>query len=175
VNVDAVPETSPDVVHDLNIRPWPFATSEFMEVVGHDVLEHIRDVVAFMEELHRVAAPAIVRLTPHFSCANAWAIRPTSGVCSRQPDYFTASHAFSFYSSARFRRMAAQLNFAFLMNRLVWRVPNRWPRRETEGIFPGGLFALNSKGQVTICSLAFIRDVGMREFHEVRILVATLN
>jgi hypothetical protein len=133
VNVDAVPETSPDVVHDLNVRPWPFATSEFMEVVGHDVLEHIRDVVAFMEELHRVAAPgAIVRLTvPHFSCANAWR-DPTHvrAFAHDSLDYFTSGHALSFYSSARFERIVAQLNFApSFMNRLVWRVANRWPRR----------------------------------------------
>src|SRR5262249_59885559 len=72
-NVDRSPSVHPDVVHDLDQTPWPFAPSSFDEVVGYDVVEHVADVVRFMEEVHRVASPgATIRLTvPHFSCANA--------------------------------------------------------------------------------------------------------
>jgi hypothetical protein len=133
VNVDAVAATSPDVVHDLNVRPWPFPSSEFVEVVGYDVLEHVADVVAFMEEVHRVAAPgATVKLTvPHFSCANAWR-DPTHirAFAHDSLDYFTGGHAFSFYSTARFQRVAASINFApSLANRVLHRLANRWPNK----------------------------------------------
>jgi hypothetical protein len=126
-----VAETRPDVVHDLNVRPWPFANSDFSEVVGYDVLEHMLDVVAFMEEVHRVAAPgAIVRLTvPHFSCGNAWR-DPTHvrAFAHDSLDYFTKGHALSFYSSARFERVAANIQFApSLVNSVVRRLAKRWP------------------------------------------------
>ena len=133
VNVDAVAETSPDVVHDLNVRPWPFPSSEFAEVVGYDVLEHVVDVVAFMEEVHRVSTSgATVRLTvPHFSSANAWR-DPTHvrAFAHDSLDYFTKGHALSFYSSARFERVVASINFApSLTNRVLHRLANRWPTR----------------------------------------------
>jgi hypothetical protein len=89
------------------------------------------DVVAFMEEVHRVAAPgAVVRLTvPHFSCANAWR-DPTHvrAFAHDSLDYFTKSHAFSFYSSARFERVIATINFApSITGRVLWRLAKRWP------------------------------------------------
>ena len=74
VNVDCTTRTSPDVVHDLNVRPWPFPNDAFAEVFAFDVLEHLEDVVAAMEELHRVCRNgARVEITvPHFSSANAF-------------------------------------------------------------------------------------------------------
>ena len=74
VNVDITPDTAPDVVHDLDDRPWPFPDDSFDEIHGIDVLEHLADVVGAMQELHRVArADATVKIVvPHFSSPNAY-------------------------------------------------------------------------------------------------------
>ena len=131
VNVDITSSTAPDVVHNLNERPWPLPSEQFVEVLAHDVIEHLDDVVATMEEIHRVCRDgAIVRITlPHFSSANAFT-DPTHrhyfGWFSFH--YFTGEHQFSFYTDVRFRRRSSQIVFApTLLNKLVWRLANRWP------------------------------------------------
>jgi SAM-dependent methyltransferase len=136
VNVDLVPETNPDVVHDLDHFPWPFADGRFHEVWAYDVLEHLDDLVAVMEEVHRVCGPgALVRITvPHFSCANAFTDithRHHFGWSSFH--YFTGENEFAFYSRARFRRRTTQLVFRrSLLNKVVWRLANRYPARYEE-------------------------------------------
>lgn len=54
LTVDIDPELHPDVIHDLNIVPWPFGDGSFREIVAHHVLEHLNDFVATMREFHRV-------------------------------------------------------------------------------------------------------------------------
>jgi len=44
-----------DVVHDLNVTPWPFPDGEFDQVVALAVLEHLDiDLFASFAECHRV-------------------------------------------------------------------------------------------------------------------------
>jgi predicted SAM-dependent methyltransferase len=131
VNVDCNARVHPDVVHDLNCRPWPFADDSFADVVAYDVIEHCNDVIATMEEIHRVSRKgAIVKITvPHFSCANAY-IDPTHkhqfGHSSF--NYFTGEHEFSFYTDKLYRRRTGRIVFAHsLINRVVSRLANRFP------------------------------------------------
>ena len=69
VNVDCYAVSAPDVRHDLEQIPFPFADNEFDEILLEHVLEHLSDPFAVMRELHRIAAPeAIVKISvPHFS------------------------------------------------------------------------------------------------------------
>jgi len=46
-----------DVVHDLNICPWPFADNDFMHVSAVHVVEHLQSLLNFMNEAWRVLAP----------------------------------------------------------------------------------------------------------------------
>jgi SAM-dependent methyltransferase len=47
-----------DVVHDLNVRPWPWADASFDKVVALAVLEHLDiDLVASLDECHRILRP----------------------------------------------------------------------------------------------------------------------
>ncbi len=39
--VDMVAGHNPDVLHDLNLVPWPFADNQFSEVHGYEILEHL--------------------------------------------------------------------------------------------------------------------------------------
>jgi len=126
-----VADTAPDVVHDLDDFPWPLPTGHFREVWAYDVLEHLDDIVAVMEEIHRVCAPgAIVKVTvPHFSCANAFTDITHRHYFGRFSfDYFTGENALGFYTRARFCKRAARLVFRpTLLNKLILRLANRWP------------------------------------------------
>jgi predicted SAM-dependent methyltransferase len=54
VNLDCTARSKPDVVHDLDLRPWPFSDNQFDKVYAFDVVEHLTDTVAAMEEIHRI-------------------------------------------------------------------------------------------------------------------------
>ncbi|MCJ7527451.1 MAG: class I SAM-dependent methyltransferase [Methyloceanibacter sp.] len=45
-----------DLVHDLDVYPWPIQHGCAEEVICHQTLEHIRDIIGFMRELWRVCA-----------------------------------------------------------------------------------------------------------------------
>jgi hypothetical protein len=143
VNLDLRTSVNPDVLHDLNQTPWPFPDSQFAEVVAYDVLEHCGDVIAAMEEIHRISLNgAVIRITvPHFSCANAFT-DPTHrhyfGWSSFH--YFTAEHEFSFYTQKQFRRQVGQIIFfPGWINKVVRRLADRYPQayeRRWAWIFP---------------------------------------
>jgi SAM-dependent methyltransferase len=132
VNLDRTSLTNPDVVHDLNVRPWPFPDNQFLEVFAFDVLEHLEDIVGTMEELHRICRhDATIEITvPHFSSANAFTDPTHRHFFSRFTfDYFDATHQFGFYSAARFHVVRANLIFTSgWVNRVVARLANRYPR-----------------------------------------------
>ena len=74
VTLDIDPEHNPDIVHDLNVVPFPFKDNQFTEIVCHHVLEHLNDLFPAMQEIHRICAPkGLVYIeVPHYSswCAN---------------------------------------------------------------------------------------------------------
>jgi SAM-dependent methyltransferase len=74
VGVDYFARDSVDVVHDLNIFPYPFPDSSFDLIILQDVLEHLMDVPAVLAELHRVGRPgAEIRVrSPHYSSYYAY-------------------------------------------------------------------------------------------------------
>jgi hypothetical protein len=143
VNVDLVAATKPDVVHDLDVFPWPLPADQFREVWAYDVVEHLSDVIRAMEELHRVCVDsAVIKITvPHFSCANAFT-DPTHRhyFSAASFNYFTGENEFDFYTDRRFRKQAARIVFyPTLVNKVVHRLANRWPAAYERGwawVFP---------------------------------------
>lgn len=129
INLDVTSKTNPDVVHNLVIRPWPFADGTFDRVVAKDVLEHLPDLVKSMEEIYRISRPgAIVEITvPHFSSRNAFADPTHVRFFSVMTlDYFSSQHELGFYSDARFEVLRRQLVFQpTLLNKFVSRLANR--------------------------------------------------
>jgi hypothetical protein len=143
VNVDLVPTTKPDIVHDLDICPWPLPDDHFQEVRAFDVLEHLDDVIAAMEEVHRVCCDgALVHITvPHFSSANAFTdITHRHFFSAASLDYFTGYNELGFYTDRRFRKLRAEIVFApTLVNKLVRRLAQRRPaeyERRWAWVFP---------------------------------------
>lgn len=143
VNVDLTEETSPDVVHDLNVRPWPFPDDCFGEVLAHDVVEHLAETIETLEEIHRVCRDgARVKITvPHFSSSNAFTDPTHRHYFGRFSfGYVTGGHDLSFYSRARFVERSCRIIFhPTLVNKLVWRLANRYPEeyeRRWAWLFP---------------------------------------
>jgi SAM-dependent methyltransferase len=75
VNIDIVPLLGVDVVHNLNCIPYPFKDNEFDEIYADNVLEHLQDIPAIMQELHRIMKPGakLIITVPHFTSHDAWA------------------------------------------------------------------------------------------------------
>jgi len=70
INVDKNPKAPDvDVVHDLDIYPWPFDTESIDEVLMSQCLEHLVDHNRAMKEIHRVLKKGgISRISvPHFT------------------------------------------------------------------------------------------------------------
>jgi SAM-dependent methyltransferase len=132
VTVDRRPLTSPDILHDLDLYPWPIESNSFDVIVARDVIEHLADIVRAMEEIHRIGRPgARVHITtPHFSCANSFT-DPTHrfhlGYFSF--DYFTGANQWGFYTRARFRMVDRRIRFygRYKNFHIAW-LANRYPR-----------------------------------------------
>ncbi len=131
VRLDIARAASPHVVADLDAGTLPFKTSVFEAVGAYDVVEHVADLIALMEEIHRVLKPGGVAhvTTPHFSSANAFT-DPTHrrALGLKSFDYFDEAHALAYYSSARFHIRTARLFFkGRLLGRLMFHLARRWP------------------------------------------------
>jgi SAM-dependent methyltransferase len=106
VNLDCVSLPGIDVVADLNrcaTAPLPFADDSVNEFLLQHVLEHVREPLPLMQELHRIASPgalAVIR-TPYGSSDDAWEdpthVRPYfvgSFSYFSQPCYWRADYGF---------------------------------------------------------------------------------
>jgi hypothetical protein len=133
VGIDLVAGTQADVVHDLNVTPWPLESNAYEFIRLWSVLEHLRDVVGVMTEVHRVAKPGatVIIGVPHFSSVNAYT-DPTHEhfFSSSFLDYFiedsTLGGTYGFYSKARFRLEERRVTLTPFWTRLrITRLMNR--------------------------------------------------
>lgn len=110
VGLDISDKTDADVVHDLNVFPYPFEDNEFDDYVYMDnIIEHVDSVIRVMEEVHRVTknGATIKIIVPYFRspCAS---IDPTHKhfFTTDAFNYFDPDHKFSKsykYSDAHFK------------------------------------------------------------------------
>lgn len=78
LNVDIDETYDIDYAWDLDDRPWPWPDNAFSEVAMHNVLEHLDDHLAVLEELYRITQPGgtVTISGPHWNSPGAW-IDPT--------------------------------------------------------------------------------------------------
>ena len=69
INIDWNKMANPDVVHDLNVFPYPFGDNTFDLIEASHVLEHLSGPFLAMKELHRILKPGgkLIVKVPHFS------------------------------------------------------------------------------------------------------------
>ncbi|MEW6733102.1 MAG: methyltransferase domain-containing protein [Acidobacteriota bacterium] len=91
-----------DVVHDLEVFPYPFKADYFDEIYARHIIEHVESVAHFMDELHRIAKPGarVYINTPHYSYSNSWR-DPTHRwhFSAYSFEYFELGHAADYYAS----------------------------------------------------------------------------
>ena len=54
VHLDRAAGAHVDVVHDLNVTPWPLGSGSAARIEALDVLEHLDSTVTFMDECWRI-------------------------------------------------------------------------------------------------------------------------
>ena len=127
--IDRNTEPAADIIWDLDQFPWPVESNSFDEARLIHVIEHVGDVIATMEELHRILKPGgqIILETPHYTDFSSWC-DPTHRwhLNSFSFRYFGVDNAgFGYYSRARLRQISVYvkllalwryLGFEFLVN-----------------------------------------------------------
>jgi SAM-dependent methyltransferase len=69
IGLDMNPSTAADVLCNLDRGGLPFRDNTFDEIRGEHIIEHVADIIATMEEFHRVTKPGgtIWLVTPHYT------------------------------------------------------------------------------------------------------------
>ena len=103
--VDRIPGPTVDIDHDLDQFPYPWPDNSVQEVLMDNTLEHLDDIIAVIEELHRILAPGgrAIIIVPYAKSDGAF-VDPTHKhfFTERSLDYFDGRSEYSYYSSAAF-------------------------------------------------------------------------
>ena len=88
VNLDVSPLPGVDVVHNLEIFPWPFEDNSFDEIILQNVLEHLSDTIQVIEEVWRILKHKgkVIITVPYWNCWQSIA----------DPTHKTYFHQYSF-------------------------------------------------------------------------------
>ncbi len=128
IGVDRVNLPGVDLVHDLEVFPYPFEGNSFDRIILKHVVEHIGDVIGLMEEIHRIANPrALVEIvTPHFTSLNSYNDPTHRHHFSLFAfDFFCGGTVHEYLVKKRFRSLKRSVEFWPIHDRLNWN-PYHW-------------------------------------------------
>lgn len=57
IGVDLVEGENVDIVHDLNVFPWPFEDDSVIHIRAYHIFEHLKDTIRVMNECYRILKP----------------------------------------------------------------------------------------------------------------------
>ena len=102
--LDISVDTDADIVHDLDVFPYPIQDASFDHVVMQDVLEHVAEPIRVAAELHRILRPGgrLQLRTPHFSSVLAYSDPTHRHVFSTTAIRYLAEPGFAHYSRVRY-------------------------------------------------------------------------
>lgn len=136
IGIDMNPDTAADVRCHLDRGSLPFRDNAFDQVRAVHVIEHVDDVIATMEEFHRVtrAGGTIVLVTPHYTDASSfcdpthrWHLNSDSfhyfypgGMHGRSDMWYTQVRLRQRRLHVRLLRVWRLLGFELLVNHARW-------------------------------------------------------
>jgi len=110
--VDRIKTAAADIIHNLDVAPYPFPDSCADEIIMDNVLEHLEDVIAVMEEIYRLAMPgAIIKINVPYFKSNSAFTDPTHKHFFTETSfkYFDKRNPLHFYTHANFEIMSIKL------------------------------------------------------------------
>lgn len=112
VGLDISADTDADIVHDLDVFPYPIEDGSFDQILMQDVIEHVAQPIRVFEELHRIARPgARIQLrTPHFSSVLAYGDPTHRHYFSTVAIRSLGEPRFAHYTDVRFRAVHVTLD-----------------------------------------------------------------
>jgi len=156
VGIDANPLSNADIIHDLDVSPYPCESNSFDLVILQDVVEHLQSLPRVLTEVHRLLRPGgTVRIrTPHYSSFYAHN-DPTHLRCfgALVFQWFETPTPNNPFGSARFRLTKREINFPKVWRLLgVKAIANRHPIRYEQ------LFAYVFRAENMTFELQAIKD-----------------
>ena len=130
LGVDISSDTDADVVHDLDEFPYPLDDGAFDQVLMQDVLEHVREPIRVMDELHRVCRPGarIHIRTPHFSSMLAYSDPTHRHYFSAEAIRTLAEPRFAHYTEVRMNVVHVTMDLWLPFRALgIGKLANRYP------------------------------------------------
>jgi SAM-dependent methyltransferase len=132
VGLDRNPHSQADVIHDLDVFPYPFEDNQFDRIFSFDVLEHVSDVIRTLEEIHRLGRNGgrVFLRVPHFSSTLAFGDPTHKHFFNTQSlDYVCGGFSeYGYETKVLFRKVRVKINF-WKLHRLdgVSFLANRFP------------------------------------------------
>lgn len=131
IGMDIVRLLDVDIVHDMEVFPYPFHDHFFDKVVMHHSLEHVskNNNIRIIEEVYRLLKPH-GKLIVEVPIGQWYHYDPThkNYVCIWYWKYFSSTYPLNYYTNARFKLISSELMgihgikyieyFNSLMNRL---------------------------------------------------------
>lgn len=137
VGIDLIAGPAVDIVHDLNDFPWPVDSDEFDEVLCFDVLEHLTNIPATIEEIFRVARDgALIRIKVPSGTSPDVFTDPTHlrGFGHRSFDYFDPCKDYFHYGYSKASLHVVEFRFCDLGGRAF--KPVDWIIRNVADAYP---------------------------------------
>lgn len=110
--MDIDPDSHCEIIHDLNVYPYPVEDNTFDKVYAKHIIEHLDDPQSFLLEIYRMLKPGGTAwlATPHFSSYTAYAEPQHKFFYSyflfrnllSHTKFITVEHRITFYKSFRF-------------------------------------------------------------------------
>ena len=150
--IDVSPDTSADIVADLDETPWPVEDDSFDQILLQDVIEHLENPLDALAELHRIGRPGarIHIRTPHFSSVLAYSDVTHRHALSVLAIKSFAEPLFAHYTDVRFRLVHVTLDF---WDPLRWifvdRLANRF-QGPYEALFAFRFPAMNIRAELEV-------------------------
>ena len=142
------PDSIADVIHDLNVFPYPFEDNSFDMVIAEHVLEHLNDVIGVVEELHRITQPGGILYieVPHFTSSNYFT-DPTHrhSFTTRTFDYFVEGTPVRQYHYSKVRLNKRRAELFFVSNNPILKRLHRWAARNPQRYEQKAAFLLQAE------------------------------